>query len=357
MSKWVVIPIVAILAVGTIANGVLYMQESSKLKDSRAEIAALEGNLSTLEGDVSTLAGNYSALEGNVSGLEGNLSALEGNYSALEGNVSGLEGDVSALGGDVSALEGDVSTLEGGVSAVEGDISALGGDVSALEGNVSVLEGNVSALEGDVSNLENDISSLETPGNTVIDVIAMVAPSVVRIDVAGPGWAASGSGVIITGSGYVLTNEHVIEDASTIRVTLMSGETYTGTVTDIHNTRDIAIVKITSNRTDFPAAVLGSSADVTVGERVVVIGFALGLAGQASFTSGIVSAVRVDELDGLEYIQTDAAINPGNSGGPLVNLRGEVIGINTWKYVGGDIDNLGFAIPIDDTQPFPAGII
>ncbi len=336
MSKWVVIPIVAILAVGTIANGVLYAQESGRLEDAQSKIALLEGNFSTLEGDVSTLAGNYSALEGNVSGLEGNLSALEGNYSALESDVSGLEGNLSSLGGDVSAL---------------------GGDVSALEGNVSVLEGNVSALEGDVSNLENDISSLETYGNAVIDVVAMVAPSVVRIDVAGPGWTGTGSGVIITGSGYVLTNEHVIEDASTIRITLMSGETYTATVTDIHNTRDIAIVKITSNRTDFPAAVLGSSADVTVGEGVVVIGFALGLAGQASFTSGIISAVRVDELDGLEYIQTDAAINPGNSGGALVNLRGEVIGINTWKYVGGNIDNLGFAIPIDATQPFPAGII
>ena len=111
-------------------------------------------------------------------------------------------------------------------------------------------------------------------------------------------------------------------------------------------------MKIDSRRTDFSDAVLGSSADVTVGEEVVVIGYALGLPGQATFTRGIVSAVRIDDFDGLEYIQTDAAINPGNSGGALVNLKGEVIGINTWIFVGEAIGSLGFAIPIDEAKPF-----
>jgi S1-C subfamily serine protease len=319
MNKWVIIPIVAILAVGTIANGVLYMQESSKLKDTQAEMAALQGDFSTLEGGVS-------ALEGNVSGLEGNLSTLEGNYSILEGNVSGLEGDVSTLGGDVSAL---------------------GGDVSALEGDVSILEG--------------DVSALEAHDRAVMDVVAMVAPSVVRIDVAGPGWSGAGSGVIISSDGNVLTNRHVIEDATSIMVTMWSGETYTATVPYTHNTLDIAIVKIASNRTDFQAAILGSSADVTVGEAVIAVGYPRPfdlIDSQATVTTGIISAVRT--LDGVSVIQTDAAINRGNSGGPLVNLAGEVIGINTWilrEYDSFVSVDLNFAIPIDDTQPFPAGII
>jgi serine protease Do len=363
MNKWVVIPIVTILAVGTIANGVLYAQESSRLEEAQSKIALLEGNFSTLAGDVSTLGGD-------VSGLEGDVSTLEGNYSTLEGDVSGLEGNLSSLGGDVSALEGGVSALEGDVSVLEGDVSGLEGDVSALEGGVSALEGDVSALEGDVSTLEGDVSALEAHDRAVMDVVSMVQPSVVLIIVdLGGGWFGSGSGVIITGSGYVLTNEHVVEGAISITVILMDGEAFAGTVASIHNTRDIAIVKITSNRTDFPAAVLGSSADVTVGEEVVAIGYPyLSRIGEpATITTGIVSAIRVtDYYTGgfREYIQTDAAINPGNSGGPLFNLRGEVIGINTWGVVLAGIDgervfanSLGFAIPIDATLPFPEGII
>ena len=263
------------------------------------------------------------------------------------------------LGGDVSALGGDVSALEVGVSALGGDVSALEDGVSALGGDVSALEGNVSTLGGDVSVLEDDVSALEAHDRAVMDVVAMVQPSVFRIDVTGPGWAAAGSGVIITSTGWVLTNAHVLEDATSVEITLMSGEAYAALTSTIYwyDNLDIAIAKIVSNRTDFPAAVLGSSADVAVGEQVVAIGYPLPfeLEGPATFTTGIISAVRT--LDGVPVIQTDAAINPGNSGGALVNLRGEVIGINTWKYIGGDIDNLGFAIPIDDTLPFPEDIV
>ena len=300
MNKWVVIPIVAILAAGTIANGVLYVQESGRLNDARAEIAALQDDFFTLEGGVSTLGDNYSALDGDVSGLESNLSTLEGNYSALDGNVSRVKGDVSALGEDVAALEEDISALEG------------------------------------------DFSTLETPENALLEVIATLESTVVRIDTNRGG----GSGVIISSSGYVLTNLHIIQGVNIITVTLASGETYDVTVSQRHEHLDIAILKITSNRTDFPVATLGSSADVTVGEDVVAIGYALGLQGPATFTKGIISAVRIDELDGHEYVQTDAAVNPGNSGGPLVNLKGEVIGINTWGFT----ETINFAIPIDEAK-------
>jgi serine protease Do len=112
-------------------------------------------------------------------------------------------------------------------------------------------------------------------------------------------------------------------------------------------------VKIDSTRTDFPAATLGFSADITIGEEVVAIGYAEGLPGQATVTTGIVSAVRTlsDHYGNWEqYIQTDAAINGGNSGGPLVNLKGEVIGINTWGFVAEDIEQLNFAIPIANAK-------
>lgn len=382
MNKWVFIVFTVILIAATATNGVFYFQESGKLKDAQAKIAALEGNVTTIEGDVSSLEGGVSSLEGSVTNLGDDVSVLEGDFSGLQGDVSNLEGGVfglqdnvfslesgvSGLQTDFSTLEDDVSTLEGGVSAIEGNVSNLEGnvsnlegDISNLEGDVSGLEGNVSNLEGNVSNLEGNVSALEAYDRAIIDVVVMLEPSVVRIDTTGPGWMGAGSGVIITNDGWVLTNAHVLEDANSIEITLMNGDTYAG-LSNVywHDSLDMAIVKINSPRTDFPAAVIGSSTDTEVGETVVAIGFPdpFFLYGQATFTSGIVSAFRIAPFDGLEYIQTDAAINLGNSGGPLVNLRGEVIGINTWIDIGeGTDEGLNFAIPIDDTQPFPSQII
>jgi serine protease Do len=135
--------------------------------------------------------------------------------------------------------------------------------------------------------------------------------------------------------------------------------TYNGVTPYGHDFLDLALLKIDSTRTDFPEAVLGLSADIVVGGGAVAIGYPLGpeLSGQATFTNGIVSAIRSFYEDGKtnEYIQTNAAINPGNSGGPLVNLDGEVIGITTWaiRVYGNEIwVGLNFAIPIDDAKSF-----
>jgi len=377
MNKWVFIAVSVILIATTATNGVLYFQESSKLKDAQSKLAGLEGNVSTIEGDVSNLEGGVSALEGSVgnlgddvSVLEGGFSSLQGDVSNLEGGVFGLQGDVSNLEGgfsglqtdfstlddDVSNLEGGVSTLEGNVSNLEGNVSNLEGNVSNLEGNISNLEGNVSSLEGGVSSLEEDVTALEDYNNAIMDAMAKVQPSVVRFDTVGDGWYGAGSGIIITNDGWVLTNRHVLEDVNSVEITLMNGQTYDGASQwKYHPTMDFAFIKIVSNRTDFPVATLGSSADLTIGEKVLAIGYPAPfyLDGQASVTTGIVSAFRI--FDGLDWIQTDTAINQGNSGGPLVNLKGEVVGINTlafrvdYDYVWVD---LNLTIPIDDIKPF-----
>ena len=353
-NKWVAIPIIIILTAATITNGVFYFQESSKLKDTQSQLAALEadlfdlgGNLSTLEGGVSSLEGSFSSLDEDVSTLGSNLSGIEGDVSNLQSGISGLQGNVSDLEGDVSLLGVDLSSLQDDVSTIEGSVSLLGGDTSTLQENISTLEDNT-------SNLEDDVSALEAYDRAVMDVVAMVAPTVVRIETN----LGSGSGVIITNTGWVLTNWHVLDGANSIEITLSNGITYNGVMPHTeHDFLDLAMVKIDSTRTNFPAAVLGSSADLTVGEQVIAAGYALGLSNPATFTNGILSAVRIDEFDGYEYIQTDAAINPGNSGGPLFNLDGEVIGINTWKYIGEDVDNLGFAVPIDDAKSFIEEVI
>jgi len=156
-----------------------------------------------------------------------------------------------------------------------------------------------------------------------------------------------GSGFIIDGDGSILTNNHVVENASKIVVKLSNDQEYEAKVIGRDQKTDIAIIKISAT-TSLPAAGLGDSDKLEVGEWVVAIGNPFGL--DSTVTSGIVSAKgrHIGQGPYDNFIQTDASINPGNSGGPLINLRGEVIGINTaiFSRTGGNI-GIGFAIPIN----------
>ena len=167
-----------------------------------------------------------------------------------------------------------------------------------------------------------------------------------------------GSGVIISSDGYVITNSHVVDNASEITITLVGGKRYNGQIIGIDHLTDLALIKIDDNNLSY--AELGNSDDLIVGQSVVTLGNPLGLfsvSNQPTATLGIVSGIDIDfglKDHGYVYqdmIQTDAAINRGNSGGPLVNLAGQVIGLNTFimtdsDYASGSI-GIGFAIPIN----------
>jgi S1-C subfamily serine protease len=202
-------------------------------------------------------------------------------------------------------------------------------------------------------------------GNTVADVVAAVAPAVVSIQVERPGGAGgAGSGVILTASGEVLTNAHVVAGATAVRV-LVTGESQsrTATIVGADEGADLALLQLDGSG-GLPTAELGSSSDVAVGDDVVAIGNALGLSGGPTVTRGIVSALDrsletpVGTMTGL--IQTDASISSGNSGGPLVNVDGEVIGINTAVATaagrGTSAENIGFAIAVDRVMPVVDGL-
>ncbi len=155
-----------------------------------------------------------------------------------------------------------------------------------------------------------------------------------------------GSGVIIDSKGLIMTNNHVVEGATDIKVTLSDRRKYTAKVVGTDPQTDVAIIRI-QNAKDLPTASFGNSDNLSVGEWVLAIGNPLGLS--STVTSGIISAKGRDHVgitDFEDFLQTDAAINPGNSGGALVNLRGEVIGINTAiaSRTGGYM-GIGFAIP------------
>ncbi len=162
----------------------------------------------------------------------------------------------------------------------------------------------------------------------------------------------SGSGIIISADGYIVTNQHVIENATEIMVILNNGDEYTATLVGADSKSDLAVLKI--DATGLSAATLGDSKQVEVGDLAVAIGNPLGQELSGSVTAGIISAVnRKMTIDNRSYnlIQTDAAINPGNSGGALVNQYGEVIGINSVKMAQTGVEGIGFAIAISEAKP------
>ena len=180
---------------------------------------------------------------------------------------------------------------------------------------------------------------------------------------------ATGSGIIISEDGYILTNNHVVSsgesesyyqvsEATKVSVTLFNDTTeYEAKIVGTDEQTDLAVIKI--DKKDLPKAEFADSDSIKVGEFAMAVGNPLGL--QSSITCGVVSAVNreITDTDGKKYtlIQTDAAINSGNSGGALVNSEGKVIGVNTLKLSGEDIEGMGFAIPINSTTDITSQLI
>ena len=195
----------------------------------------------------------------------------------------------------------------------------------------------------------------------VIKVADEVLPSIVMIKNRGKvsnGFMSqsvdrgTGSGIIYSRDGYIITNQHVIDGANELEVVLNDGKVLEARVLGQDAKTDLAVIKVDAK--DLPAAKLGDSNNIKVGELAVAIGNPMGEEFSGSVTSGIISALNRSLDIGeskIKLIQTDAAINPGNSGGALVNKNGEVIGINSAKLSAPNVEGMGFAIPINDALP------
>ena len=189
---------------------------------------------------------------------------------------------------------------------------------------------------------------------TVPQIAAKVNPSVVGIQAEsfnlGTGF---GTGIILSEDGYVVTNNHVIENADILTVVLDSGKRYNAELIGTDAKTDLAVLKFTPTEEIIPAE-FGNSDALVVGDLAIAIGNPGGLELQGTLTGGYVSAINRDILvedRTMTLIQTDASINPGNSGGPLINEYGQVIGINTIKIGSENFEGLGFAIPINSAKP------
>ena len=216
-------------------------------------------------------------------------------------------------------------------------------------GNAEVTQLAASTLSTSTS---EDLSVSEIASSAANSVVEITTEIVTTGGMMGQYIAeGAGSGVIISSDGYIVTNNHVIEDANKITVRLKNGESYAAELIGTDSQTDVAVVKIDAS--GLQPAVLGDSDDLVVGELAVAIGNPLGQLG-GTVTDGIISALdrTIDLGDtSLNLLQTNAAINPGNSGGGLFNGQGELIGIVVAKSTGEDVEGLGFAIPINDVKP------
>ena len=262
--------------------------------------------------------------------------------------------------------------------------AAAAGAAALVFGGVGVGVGvaldhdNGNAADGGFTIAGSPVSTSDSNPRSFASIAAKVLPSVVSINVRGSGGSDTGSGVVLRSDGYVLTNNHVVANAvggGSVSVVFNDGSTAAARIVGTDQEDDLAVIKV--DKTGLPAATLGSSSSVRVGDAVLAVGSPLGLTG--TVTAGIVSALNrpVDTTQDqqqqpsdpfglnqpqsmtttvISAIQTDAAINPGNSGGPLLNAAGQVIGINSaiasTGSIGGQAGNIGvgFAIPIDQAR-------
>lgn len=223
------------------------------------------------------------------------------------------------------------------------------------------------ALTTDNPEIGGELPDINVGDSPVVQIVDAVSPSVVVVRIDDPTVAddfdPQGTGLIISSDGYIVTNNHVVADrgSNDIMVRTSDGQEYKAGVVGGDEATDLAVLKV--DATGLVAAAPGNSESLRVGEEVVAIGNALGL-GYGTVTSGIISGLHqeITNEDGYsqEYIQTDAAINPGNSGGPLINMQGQVIGINTLKDTVAGYDaygqkisaeGIGYAIPINSALP------
>lgn len=276
------------------------------------------------------------------------------------------------------------------LAAVAIAAAAIGGGTATLIGELAGGSSGSSGSGGVVSGTTVSQSS----AGTVSGVATAVSPAIVEISATSSAGDATGSGVVITSDGEIVTNNHVISGASTIKVSLSTGKSYTADVVGTDADKDLALIKL-QGASGLKTASLGDSSSVKVGDQVVAIGSPEGLTG--TVTSGIVSALDRDvtvakddeqeqqqqqqqggqnwpfEFGGQQFngetgsskttykaIQTDASLNPGNSGGALINMNGEIIGINSAMYspsssstsgssAAGSV-GLGFAIPVNTVK-------
>lgn len=251
--------------------------------------------------------------------------------------------------------------------------SLIGGGIGGVVGaNIAADNLRAVLLDSETDAQIDETNRLQLMGglNEVSPVVAIaekVTPSVVGVKTFGTAYTywgqripnqelGSGSGIIYSEDGYIITNYHVIENATSVMITLSDGTEYDARIIGSDASSDLAVLKVEAE--NLPEAELGDSSSLQIGELVVAIGNPLGY--ENTVTDGIVSGLNrqlTDYIDSATLIQTNATINSGNSGGALVNSKGKVVGINSAKLVASNAEGMGFALSINEVRPIVEEII
>ncbi len=291
------------------------------------------------------------SLLGGITGSGVTYLMLKNNNAPTEQNKQNVVNNIDTT--DVSFKK------DGALSITEAFQKVAPAVVTVSTKGVATFNGKQNV----VNNIDTtDVSFKKDGALSITEAFQKVAPAVVTVSTKGVATfngffqqevEGIGSGFIINEDGYILTNYHVIEGAKEVSVTLSDNTTVSAKVVNYDANQDVAMLKITDENVKVPAvAELGDSNALQQGEEVIAIGTPLSADLSQTVTNGIVSALNrnVETESGvvLNLIQTNASINPGNSGGPLVNTKGQVVGINTMKMSGENTEGIGFAIPIND---------
>ncbi len=285
-------------------------------------------------------------------------------YNAANGARSVVDG-TSPLPFDLpdDGSDGDKSILPWNQLPGGGENDGDGGnDAPDFNNGITPPDTDEPAPKVDVTPNHDGITIEDVPNGrelTAQEVYEKVVKSTVTVSVTleqqGVERTSTGTGIVATSDGYIITNAHVVlnSKSSRVKVTTEENKEYDAVVVGLDRTTDLAVLK--TNDYGFTPAEFGDSSELSIGDTVIAIGNPGGAKFSGSMTGGYVSgldrAVGKYSENGMTYIQTDAAINPGNSGGPLVNLYGQVVGINSSKIITEGYEGMGFAIPVSKAQP------
>jgi serine protease Do len=319
MKDWVFTALIVVLLAGTAINGFQYERQATIIQNHEAYITGMQNNVAGMEERINSLTSASQNLAENVSSLSGSLGNLQNDVSSTEEGIASLSETIQSLDEGMSSLSVLISDLQ-----QSRDIGGYGlfPDFAAAIDKVTPA----------VVTIEAQIITTVFPGRRVIQ-------------------QSAGSGWVIGSDGLVVTNNHVISDATSIKVTLADGRSFPSAAVQADAATDLAVIKIDAR--NLPVVKIGDSDRLQVGQPVAAIGNALGMG--INMTGGWISRLNTSiifsnggSLSGL--IGTDAAINPGNSGGPLITMDGDVVGITNAKLVQTGVEGIGFAISINNAM-------
>ncbi|MDO8627142.1 MAG: trypsin-like peptidase domain-containing protein [Candidatus Diapherotrites archaeon] len=284
------------------------------------------------------LFGVYFSLSQRIDGLSADNALLSDGLQSANSLISGLQSENNFLSGkaadaslSIRNLNSDVGSLFDKTSKLDDSLATA---VSSLEDSISVLD--TKSSEG-ISSLG---TKLESELSISSDTVQKALQSTVQVKAISVGQPSIGSGAIITSDGYIITNNHVIENATIFEIKLSNSKVFNARRVSSTPNPDLALLKIDGNFT--PMYFEQDMNTVKAGNETAALGSPSGL--DFTVTKGIISsALRF--IDGKKYIQIDTPVNPGNSGGPIINKQGRIIGIVTSKFIGQNLEGLGFAIP------------